>query len=137
MNKDDKFVRALIKGTEKKKANWNTVANNFYKDFREVGEFIEDAYSYLDATKSRRIIIYKASITTTDHFGEDLEKVNMHLVIAKGTSYEGAFKISDYDLNDSSLLWTLYKMVQRSESGADSLIDDLIKEFDDDDDLPF
>ncbi|MHA4046530.1 hypothetical protein [Bacillus cereus] len=135
MNKDDKFVRALIKGTEKKKANWNTVANSFYKDFKEAGEFIENAYSYLDATKSRRIIIYKASITTTDHFGDDVEKTNMHLVIAKGTSYEEAFKISDYDLTDSPSLWTLYKMVQRSESGADSVIDDLIKEFDDD--LPF
>ncbi|MFJ8244752.1 hypothetical protein [Peribacillus asahii] len=137
-NKDDNVVRALIKGTENHKIQWMSVSAVNFKQLREAGEIVEDAYGYWD-NKSRRIIIYKvSSFVINPYDGEEVEKVNIYLGFTKGNSYKPDFTISDSDLDNSSLMWTLYKLVKRNESGADLIINDIIKEFGDpDDDLPF
>lgn len=137
-NKDDSLVKALINGTENQKIHWMTVKISNFKYLKTVGETVEDAYEYYDGNKLRRIIIYKAScIITNPYDGESLEQVNIHLNFSDGVSYKPSFKISDSDLENSSLMWTLYKLVKRNESGADKLISDIIKEFGDSDDIPF
>jgi hypothetical protein len=137
-NKDDKLIKALIKGTEDKKIKWYSIKNIYLKELKEIGETVEAAYYFEDVSLGRRIILYKSSSIGTDPYsGEEIEKVNIHLAFSDIINYKPTFKISDYELNNSSLIWTLYKLVQRSESGADSVIDALLKEFENDEDLPF
>lgn len=137
-DKDLKLIKALIRGTEEQKIKWDAVKAHAYKEFKETGENIEQAYYFSDNKLFRNILIYKATSSITDGFGEEVERSNVHLIFGMMNSFRVNFKISDYELSNSALLWSLYKLVQRSESGANELIDDLIKEYgDDDDDIPF
>ncbi|WCT53831.1 hypothetical protein PQ456_11460 [Paenibacillus kyungheensis] len=139
-DKDIKLVKALIKGTEEKKIEWELVPFMNYSQFSEKQEFVEGAYYFVDVNYSRRIVIYKANTTFIDGFGEETEKTNIHLFFSETPLFKVSFKLSDYDLNrgGSAFLWSLYKLAQRSQSNADQLIDGLIKEYGSkEDDFPF
>lgn len=55
-----------------------------------------------------------------------METANIHIMICEEDTFNSKYKITDFELDDSAQLWTLYKQIQRQASGADAIIQDLI-----------
>lgn len=126
MSNDDKLVRALLKSTKENEIKWKEVDSKFHKQFLDYGENIENAYYYPNAKKNNNIIIYKAYKLVTDEDFNQFERANIHIVISKENGFQDKYKISDFELDDSSQLWILYKQIQRQASGADEIIREII-----------
>lgn len=124
---DKKFIKALLKGTKEKKIDWHTVEKKNYELFSEAGESVVKAYHFRKSTIN--IIVYKSTSYITDPYGDDIERANIHIVIGKNGSFASDFKLSDYEVENDSDMWTLYKLIQRYEGKVDSIMEDIIKDF--------
>lgn len=127
---DKKFIKALLKGTKDKKINWSFIEKKYYSGyFNEAGENVVKAYKFRKNTNN--IIVYKSTTFITDPYGDDVERSNVHIVIGKDDSFDSDFKLSDYEIENDSDMWTLYKLIQRHESKVDSIMEDIIGDFGD------
>jgi hypothetical protein len=122
--KDGRFIKTLMTATKEGKLNWKTTPA---RTFAEPGEDVENAYFIEE--EHQFIIIYKASKIVTSSFGEEVEQVNIHLVVTSSIGGKISFRLSDYEIDESADLWSLYKTIQRSVSGVDSLMDGIIKKY--------
>jgi hypothetical protein len=130
MSKEEKFVKALYQGTTEGNISWREVDKKWYKNyFNDPGEYVEAAYFYESGENKNKIVVFKSKSYLTDEFGESLEQSNVHVVFTKSFSYEQAYKISDVELEDQSILWTLFKIIQRQASKADDVMDNIIDQF--------
>lgn len=129
MANTDEFIKALVKGTKNNEIKWSEIDKKYNNGFfTEPGERVENAYYYSRENKVN-IIIYKGSTFLTNSFGEDIEQMNVNFVITLGDSFTSKYKMSDNELKKDFEIWTLYKLIQRQVSNADSIMDQVIQDF--------
>lgn len=130
MNKEMSLIQALVNGTRERKIKWLKFSMEHYSSLVESSETVEDTAYYFSEI-NQTLVVYKTSKIVTEDFGADVEHINIHLAAFEGFQFsEISFKVSDFDLKDeSSEMWTLYKLAKRSENGADSLMDSIIKKY--------
>lgn len=127
-NKETKFVKALIKGTEKGEITWNEVNRSDYTEIvNDEEEHIDTAFYHTDL--GRNIIILKSKVYLKNDKDENIEKSNVHIVFTKNFEFKEEFRISDFELENKSILWTLLKLVQRRERKTEDFMNTFINRY--------
>lgn len=131
MNNVEKLVETLINATENKQISWRVLRKSEVV-LRNNRLLLNDSAYTIDTEDENMIVISKymqndkpyAPITPETVY---IEKVS--LLIIDRFNGEIMTQVDEAELESSHRLWTLYKLADRSEKGADKIIDNLIDKY--------
>lgn len=130
MNNVETLVETLIEATEKKRVSWRTLSKS--EKAIAYNRLLNDEAYTIDSKDEEMVIVSKyrenekpyAQITHETVF---IEKVS--LLIVNRFKGEILTQVDEAELEMSHRLWTLYKLADRSDKGADKVIDNLIDKY--------
>lgn len=131
MNNVEKLVETLISATENKQISWRMLRKSETAISNNRLLLNDSAYT-IDTEDEQMIVISKymqnekpyAPLTPDTVY---IEKVSL-LILDR---FNGGIvtQVDEAELESSHRLWTLYKLADRSEKGADKIIDNLIDKY--------
>lgn len=131
MSNIDNLIETLIEATESKKASWGVASNEDRFKINLKCSTLLGMY-FIKTEDKDKVFIAHYTINNNPNpliqfDNEYTEKVS--LIIFDSSTQKIITQIEEAELEESHRLWTLFKLADRSEKGADKVIDSLIKKF--------